>query len=261
MQTARRPRHLVLLVVATLFAALFVALGVWQYQVAHQDAREKVLQAGPRQPVVPLEKLVSPHQNFPNESSLRRVSITGTYDADKTFLVPDRRLNGAAGYWVVTPLVVESTGARLPVLRGFVTEPAERTPAPTGQIRLIGSLAPSESPISGANLPAGQLASVDVATLLNQWGGDVYNAFVFVVSQTPAEQSGAMRHVPPPTPSVGGVDWRNFGYALQWWVFAMFAFYLWWRSVREDHLDQLALKDPGTPADANTDDRTEDVHV
>ena len=32
-----------------------------------------------------------------------------------------------------------------------------------------------------------------------------------------------------------GLQWRNAAYAVQWWVFALFALWLWWRMVREEH--------------------------
>lgn len=241
LQTARQPRHLALLALASVLAAIFIALGFWQYGVAQQDAREQALQDGPKHPVVALDDLVQPHQPFPSKGSLRRVALTGTYEPDKQFLVPDRILEGRRGYWVVAPVVVEGSAARLPVLRGFVTDPSDAPAPPSGTIDLLGSLAPSDSPVETGPLPEGQRGSIDVAALVNEWGGEVYNAFVFVVKQQPAETAPAMQHVPPPKPEVDGVDWRNVGYALQWWAFAAFAYYLWWRGVKEDVKDQAAL--------------------
>jgi surfeit locus 1 family protein len=43
--------------------------------------------------------------------------------------------------------------------------------------------------------------------------------------------------VPPPALVGSGLSWRNAAYALQWWVFALFAAYMWWRMVRDDHED------------------------
>jgi cytochrome oxidase assembly protein ShyY1 len=39
--------------------------------------------------------------------------------------------------------------------------------------------------------------------------------------------------VPPPEVT-GGIKWRNAAYALQWWVFAAFAAFMWVKMVRED---------------------------
>lgn len=253
LQTARQPRNLALLALATAFAVVFAWLGVWQYNTAQHDAREAALREGPRQPTVPLDDLVQPHEPFPANGNLRKVETSGTYDTDKQFLVPGRVLNDQDGYWVVTPLAADSTGARLPVLRGFVTDPADAPAPPSGQIDLVGSLAPSDSPMDVGPLPEGQRGSIDVAALVNEWGGSVYNAFVFVVDQEPAETAEALQAVPPPDPEVDGFDWRNLGYALQWWVFAGFAFYLWWRSVREDHLDRVHADEGSRQARPATD--------
>ena len=43
-----------------------------------------------------------------------------------------------------------------------------------------------------------------------------------------------MERVPPPDlPS--GLTLRNAAYALQWWVFAAFGLWMWWKMVRDDH--------------------------
>ena len=41
--------------------------------------------------------------------------------------------------------------------------------------------------------------------------------------------------MPPPSLVGSGLSWRNAAYALQWWVFALFAGYMWWRMVRDDY--------------------------
>ena len=46
---------------------------------------------------------MAPHTPFPGDASGRPVTMTGTYDARGQVLVADRRLDGVAGYWVLTP--------------------------------------------------------------------------------------------------------------------------------------------------------------
>ena len=43
-------------------------------------------------------------------------------------------------------------------------------------------------------------------------------------------------------------DWQNYGYALQWWLFAGFAVFLWVKLIL-DELDpsRVAERDPGEP--------------
>ena len=50
-----------------------------------------------------------------------------------------------------------------------------------------------------------------------------------------AVASPAVQRVPPPPEVSSGVSWRDAAYALQWWVFALFAGYMWWRMVRDDY--------------------------
>ena len=89
-------------------------------------------------------------------------------------------------------------------------------------------------------LPDGQMAALDLSLLVNRWPGALYNAFVFATAEQPDVTSvaaPAVQRVPPPALVGGGLSWRNAAYALQWWVFALFAAYMWWRMVRDDYED------------------------
>ncbi len=199
-ESIRRPRSLGLLAVALVLSGLCVAAGLWQMRVAHDDARQEALEAAGARPVAPLTSTVEPHAAFPRDGSGQRVRASGTYDAGKQVLVVDRRLDGADGYWVLTPLTVTATGARLPVVRGFVRAPGDaKAPPATGEVTVEGSLAPGESPRESPRpLGSAQLTSVDVARLVNMWDGEIYNAFVFAASETPDEAAPAR---PGPAPA------------------------------------------------------------
>lgn len=241
MHTALRPKWLGLLGVAVLVIMAFVQLGRWQLGVAHDAALEEQLARAKAQGVVDLAAVLEPHAAFPGELSARPVSATGRYAADEEVLVTQRRLEGRHGWWVVTALHTDE-GAILPVLRGFVTDPAQVTPAPSGRVVVTGGLAPAESPLSGSPTPEGWLRSIDLAWLVNRWPGELYNAFIFLDTETPAPGAGAaaaadlnrLTHVPTPTGETG-IIWRNAAYAAQWWIFAAFALWLWWRMVRDEH--------------------------
>lgn len=256
-----KPRWLGLLGALVVLLVAFTFLGLWQLSVARDDAQREAIAAAPLQPPVALGSVMVPHSPFPGDASGRPVTMTGSYDAAGQVLVADRRLDGIAGYWVLTPFVVDATGvsgsARIAVLRGFVTDGSGAGPAPSpaGRVTVTGTLAPGESPASSsAGLPAGQLGSVDLARLVNLWPGDLYNAFVFATDESPDASPGVQRVPPPPVPT--GLTWRNAAYALQWWVFGLFAAYMWWRMVRDDHRrDQAAATTTDTdasPAGATT---------
>lgn len=247
-----KPRWLGLLALLAVLLVAFTFLGLWQLSVARDDAQRDAVAAAPSQAPVPLDDVLTPHTPFPAEASGRPVTMTGAYDAGGQVLVVDRRLDGSAGSWVVTPLVVDGSGARIAVLRGFVPGDPATGPAPSADpVTVTGTLAPGESPASSsAGLAPGQLGSVDLARLVNQWPGQLYNAFVFVTSETPDASAGLQRVPPPPVPT--GLTWRNAAYALQWWVFGLFAAYMWWRMVRDDHRRDQAAATLNQPAGAHT---------
>ncbi|MBM6401992.1 SURF1 family protein [Phycicoccus sonneratiae] len=230
LRTALTPRYLGLLALALVVGVVFVQLGRWQLGVAegkaHQEAVEEARAAAP----LALTSALRPHTSFPGELSSRPVTVTGRY-TDGQLLVPDRRLDGRAGSWVVTPFVVDGTGATLPVLRGFVTDPGQAGAPPTGTLTLAGGLAPPESPVS-APVASGEIGSVDTSVLANTWPGDLYNAFLFLETEDPAAGPQLTKVPTPLAPT--GLSWRNAAYAVQWWVFAAFGLWLWWRMVREE---------------------------
>ncbi len=248
LRTALKPRNLALLAVAVLVVVAFVQLGRWQLGVAEDEALRESLQRARSQQPVAVETVLRPHTDFPGELSTRPVSATGEFGPDQV-VVANRRLDGREGYWVVAPLRVAATGATLPVLRGFVTSPSDLPPLPSGSVTVTGGLAPPESPYAGQAPPEGQLGSVDTSVLVGRWTGDLYNAFVFQQQESPEPASlGSMQRVPTPSGETG-FKWRNAAYALQWWAFALFALYMWWRIVRDE-----GREDAATEAEATAED-------
>lgn len=221
----------------------FGMLGLWQLNVARDKGRAEDVRLAPTQPVADIAAVLNPHGPFPQDGNGRRITATGRYDGSGQVLVTPRLLRGKPGYWVVTPLVVRSTGARIAVVRGFVTDPAQAIAPDRGtEVTVSGTLAPGESPVGerahpDPTLADGQLTALDLSLLVNRWPGTLYNAFVFATAEAPdltSVASPAVERVPPPPLVGGGLSWRNAGYALQWWVFALFAGYMWWRMVRDD---------------------------
>jgi surfeit locus 1 family protein len=252
LRTALKPRWLGLFALVVAVMVSFGMLGLWQLNVARDKGRAAQVRAAPTLPVADVAAVLAPHSPFPSGGIGRRITATGRYDGSAQVLVTPRRLRGRRGYWVVTPLVVRSTGARIAVVRGFVAE-ATQAVAPAGtEVTVSGTLAPGESAADSAAadepLPDGQIGAVDLALLVNRWPGPLYNAFAFAAAEQPDVTSlaaPAVERVPPPAVEGGGLLWRNAAYALQWWVFAIFAAYMWWRMVREDY-ETRALRNART---------------
>ncbi|MDF2093826.1 SURF1 family protein [Knoellia sp. 3-2P3] len=244
LRTALKPRWLGLFAVLVAILVSFTWLGLWQLDVARDRGRAEAVEKAPAQPVVDLATVVGPHQQFPDDGSGRLVRATGSYAAGGQLLVAPRLLDGRTGYWVVAPFVVDSTGGTLAVVRGFTTDPAAVPEPPAGTLTLVGSLAPGESPAEAPAPPAGVApahplaGSIDLAVLVNQWEGDLYNAFAFGTEERGADgaplDAAPLERVPPPRIGEAGLSWRNAAYALQWWIFAAFAAYMWFRMVRDD---------------------------
>ena len=136
--------------------------------------------------------------------------------------------------------VVEETGANLAVVRGWIDDGEDPPSPPEGTIELLGSLAPKEAPDTGDGAADGEMSSVDIATLVNVWPGEIYNGFAFAISEDrrsaisedgPKAISDVTR-VPPPLPDTS-LRLRNVMYAVQWWVFAAFPLWMWTKMVRQ----------------------------
>ncbi len=240
-----RPRWLALLALVVAVIASFGMLGVWQLNVARSEAHSEQLERVRSLPPAELTTILAPHTAMTEDDAGRTVTMSGHYEGDRQLLVADRRLEGAHGYWVLTPLVVDPGGGRLAVIRGFVADPSEAGPPPEGTVQLTGMLAPGEAaPNDPRSLPAGQIQAVDLANLVNEWPGEIYNAMLFRTQQVPADAQAATP-IPPPDLAPEGFAWRNLAYALQWWCFAAFALYMWWRMVREAHdREELLAAEP-----------------
>ena len=112
-------------------------------------------------------------------------------------------------------------------------------PATSAQVRVTGALHPADPPSErtpgqGSGLPSGQLGSVSVVDLLDLWPYPLYTGYVIeAAQQAPATVPAPVpAQLPPPDP---GLAWRNLSYALQWWLFAAFGLFFWYRLVRDDH--------------------------
>ncbi len=191
------------------------------------------------------------------------VRATGTWRGDRTLLVADQQLDGAAGRWVLTALEVQGPEgpALLPVVRGFLpaapgsAAQQAAAPRPSGTVTVVGWLQqsdPLDLPVDILQ-PDGVVPLVASADLANRWPEDLVPGFV-VAAPTPAQaQATDLALLPgPPAETTAARDWRNLAYSAQWFVFAGFAVVLWWRMLRDD----TARADPDR-RDLPEDDLTE----
>jgi surfeit locus 1 family protein len=220
------PRNLGLTVLAIMLTAAMTAMGLWQLD-AYNQSQQLDAAATSRAAPVPLDTLLGPDQAFTADAHARPVAAEGEY-ADRQVLV-DR---GSEPPWLVTPLVTD-TGSAILVVRGLA-EPGSRTarPAPpNGHVRVVGSLQPSEVRGNDADLGDDVVPTLSTAQLISDFGADLYSGFVVLTEQSPPSTLPAAT---PPQPDASlTVGLRNLMYAVQWWVFAAFVVFMWWRIVRE----------------------------
>ncbi|GGN74994.1 SURF1-like protein [Streptomyces albiflavescens] len=198
----------------------------------HRAASEQVTSAK-TEAARPLTELLPVDQN----TSGKQATATGRYDMQ--LLVPDRELDGKRGFYVLTMLRIDG-GKALPVVRGWLpgdADPAKAPAAPTGEVTVTGALQASESPgsngVSAAGgLPKGQTGAISSASLVNLVPYKPYDAWI-----TLDKADSGMKAVPATAPQNSGLDlkaFQNLGYTGEWFVFAGFVVFMWFRLLRRE---------------------------
>lgn len=226
---------LVVSVVATAMLGWW-QLGAWQ---SHREDRVAAL-AGARP--VPLDSVLGADDPFPPPDAGRPVTIAGEWLTDETVVVTGRIQHGDVGRWVVTPLAVceappcSEDASVVPVVLGWTGDPdAGRPSPPSGPADIVARVQPAEQDdavdedVTDAVLPS--LRIVDFVQRLDQ---DLYSGFAIL--DGPARLRGDLERVSPealPSPPTS-TGLRNLLYAVQWWIFGLFAILVWWRWVRDE---------------------------
>jgi len=215
-----------------------VFMGSWQLGRfedrvdSHRGASEQAAQSR-REAPRPLTELLP----VDKATAGKQTTATGTYG--EQLLVPDRELDGQRGFYVLTLLRTDD-GKAVPVARGWLpgtADPAKAPAPPSGKVTVTGALQPSENPgengVSAAGgLPAGQTAAISAASLVNLVPYDVHDAWV-----TLNEGDSGMRAVPVAATPDTGLDlkaFQNLGYTGEWFVFAGFVVFMWFRLLRRE---------------------------
>jgi cytochrome oxidase assembly protein ShyY1 len=256
LRTALRPRWLALLVVVLVAATGMAFLGQWQLERARQ--RGAAAAARDQAPVRPVEEVLTARRTFPGKAAGARVEARGEWDPGRQVLVAGRELAGRTGFWVVTPLRLADSSA-VAVVRGWVATPSDpAAAAPSGTVTVTGRLEPAEPPArrapgEGSGLPEGQLDRLAATELIARWPYPLLTGYLVAESQRPPAAAPAPRPVPQPAPRTG-LAWQNLSYAVQWWAFALFGLFFWWRLVRDDHAGTLRQDPAGAAPEPGGDD-------
>ncbi|GAB2572319.1 SURF1 family protein [Streptomyces capparidis] len=258
------PRWLAGTLVAVLAVVVCLVMGSWQLgRFGDRVETHRETERGPRDTAaaVPFTDLMGdggPDEFVAPEEAGDPVTATGRYDAANQLLVPDRTLDGRRGYYVLTPLRT-GQGKAVPVVRGWHpgAAPATAPAPPAGEVTVRGAVQqPEDNDTHGTHtaggLPEGQVGIIRASALVNLLPYQVYDAWITL---DPADRG--LKAVPPAAPRGGGLDmkaFQNLGYTGEWFAFAGFVLFMWFRYVRREAEVQrdiaLGLAPPRDPAPA-----------
>jgi cytochrome oxidase assembly protein ShyY1 len=215
---------------------VFLFLGRWQYH-RHEarSARNNLVSINYFASPITLSNLLpgvreSPATPLPKDLEWRQVITTGRYLSQYTVLLRNRPQNDQNGYNILVPFRT-TEGPILLINRGWIpsgsisaAEPDSVPAPPSGQVRVVSRLRPSE-PTTSRPAPAGQTNRIAVrqlaAALDPADARQVVNAYGLVVSESPPPAL-APELSSKPDPGLG----INLAYAVQWVAFAVAAYVL-----------------------------------
>jgi cytochrome oxidase assembly protein ShyY1 len=224
------PKWIVSHLLMALAVVLTVVLGFWQLgRLGDKRDRNAEIRARTDAPVVAITDLVTTADPIEvgEHVRFRVATATGTYLPADEVLVRNRTLDGAPGYWVLTPLRTES-GAVVIVNRGWI--PFEMGPgmsragteAPEGVVMVSGLV--HESVTAGtfqSNDEAGPLASL-ARVDLERYGAELTYPILPVYLQL-EQQAPAAGDLPVMLDRPPLDEGPHLSYAVQWFVFGTIA--------------------------------------
>ena len=225
-RTAITPRWLVALIVLVAFIAACIVLGRWQW-----DRTQDILAAERAAASAPIElaELLNDDGTWNNADIGRAVIADGRFTDDE-LLLPNREYQGEAGTWTITRFELDD-GRSVAVVRGWLPNDLESPPIRQDVTRVEGVLHPNEEFYEGANET--QIVTVVAPELAREWNTDLIDGYVMMQVQDPIllAADAPAPVIVPPTVQVGDVPFplQNFFYAIQWWVFAAFAIFIYGR--------------------------------
>jgi surfeit locus 1 family protein len=214
-----RRRRVTIVAIATIVAAVCIALGFWQLQ---RLADRRALNSEIRAARSASPTTVRTADDIRVLSAFRPVVVEGTYDLEGEVLLYGRSLDGEPGHFVVTPLALDD-GSGVLVLRGWVPFSLDSAPvveaAPADRDVVVeGWLVAPES--RGRSRPDrdGIVRTLDISGIGDRLPFDLAPFAVQLRAQDPP--NGELP-VPVPLPDLS--EGPHLSYAIQWFCFAAVA--------------------------------------
>ncbi|MFC4146899.1 SURF1 family protein [Micromonospora mangrovi] len=256
------PRWLGWLALTLVAAAVMVFLGNWQLdRYRGRTAINDRIDAGATMAPAPLRDAMPAPTGGPgtagpapaDDLTWTRVTVTGRYDPANLVLVRGRTVDNTVGFEVLTPLVL-TDGTAVLVDRGWIppapgagaTTQPQVPAAPGGEVTVTGRVVSSESGGGGVDRRDGKLETrrIGIPRLAKQLPYAVHGGYVLLDQQTPAADP-AFQAVP-----IGHTNnWQNFGYVVQWWLFAGMSLVGYGWVARREARRAAGLDRPRQPVD------------
>ncbi len=274
-----RPWWIGMLLFALAVAAVFAWLGQWQLGRAIDTDPPP---PGATETVRPLADVVAPGEYLPEPLVGQRVELDGEWVAEDFLVVSSRFNGGDQGYWVTGQFRASDAASglagptALAVAIGWTADRADADAAASALVEslssqdgreatLVGRLISDEGPrVPAPGAPLTEMTTMSPAALLGWWhdteGLSVYRPYLVADFDSTGlpEARGTLVAIDSPAPTeLSSVNWLNVFYAVEWAVFAGFAFYMWYRLARDawekevEALEEAALERAGgaPPAD------------
>jgi cytochrome oxidase assembly protein ShyY1 len=233
---------------ALLFAVVCVLLSNWQFDRGRQATTENTIVAANFYATpIPIQEALPTLDSFDPDQNWQRVTITGVFRAEDELVVRNRPHGGNNGFEVLTPLQL-SDGSIFMVNRGWVAPspgdvlaPDFIPQPPTGTVKVVVQLRPSET-LRGSGTPAGdQIGSITLSTVQQKIAGDLYSGAYGVLD---SESTAAQTELTPIQPTMPVQDvGTHYSYAGQWLLFALIGFAVLGLGMRKEYR-RLNIDDP-----------------
>lgn len=256
---ARRPKFLGLLGLVLLVAGIFAGLAQWQLDRSFSNGAVVVRDT---ETVRPLVELDQPQAGVDGDAIGHRVTVRGhLVPGDEVVLT--RRVQGEElGAWVVGHLAVEQPDgepASLAVALGWAPTEGQAQAAAdaleddTTVREWAGRYTQDEGP-QESDFEAGERRALSTGELVNLWA-EVEPAGAYGGYLIAADAPTGLDAILSPAPeSERGVNLQNLAYFAQWIFFGLFAFYIWYRMVKDAWQEEIEPdRGGGEDADAPTE--------
>ncbi|MFM6980596.1 MAG: SURF1 family cytochrome oxidase biogenesis protein [Micrococcales bacterium] len=246
-QVARRPKWVGAFFLAMAFAAICALLAQWQASRSFEKAvTEQQITVAKT-----LEEVVAPNQPAPQGAVGTLVNANLMVDYQNTYVIAHRfQKDGSEGFWLIGR-ARDLEGNTLALTLGFANSYESALHAKTELSKIVhiqaftkveGLLMPSEAPLLTDAAKPFLFESMSLAQLENLWPDEKAIYPLFMLTSKPDVIAPGLEPISVNPPSVEvQINWLSAFYAIEWSVFCGFAFFLWWRLVRDQQLREAGV--------------------